>query len=482
MKTIHIALLSLTLLAGGWIAACSINPATGERQLSLVGEAQEIEIGRENDRQVIQSMGLVDDPALQDYVDRLGQRLAAQSERPELPWTFRVVDDPVVNAFALPGGFIYVTRGILTHFNSEAELAGVLGHEIGHVTGRHSVERLSKAQLTQIGLGVGMVLEPELQQYGNLAQMGLGILFLKFSRDDERQADDLGLRYVGRTGYDPEEMIDVFEMLGRVSAAQQEGRLPGWLSTHPAPENRVERLSGQIAQAPGDFGREVNRDGYLRQIDGLAFGENPREGFFEDGTFYHPDLAFSLDFPRGWQTSNTRQAVAALSPNRDAVVVLTLSDQRDVREAESTFFSQTGVQAGQDVRPRYGDSPARSRVFFVERGQGSNLEGLVSFVEHGDNVYQILGYTLSDRARNYQDALTGSIWSFRRVRDRSILDVQPKRLEIVELPRAMTLRQFADRYPSTVDLETLVLLNEARSGDEQFSAGALLKRVVGGRS
>lgn len=485
MKKILLASLciSLPLAVLVALAACSVNPATGQRQLSLIGEGQEIEIGRENDRQVIASMGLVDDPALQDYVDRLGQTLAAQSERPDLPWTFRVVDDPVVNAFALPGGFIYVTRGILAHFNSEAELVSVLGHEIGHVTARHSVERLSKGQLTQIGLGVGMILEPELQQYGDLAQMGLGILFLKFSRDDERQADDLGLRYLRRANYDPREMVDVFEMLDRVSAAQSEGgRLPGWLSTHPAPENRVERIASQIGGEPAGMERPVvARARYLRQIDGLVFGENPREGFFENGTFYHPDLAFALDFPRDWQTQNTRQAVAAISPNRDAVVVLTLSDARDVRSAESTFFSQTGVQAGGEVQPRYSGFAARSRAFSVSRAQGSSLEGLVSFVEHGDNVYQILGYTLSDRVRTYEDPITDSVWSFRSVRDRSILDVQPQRIEIVDLPRAMTLREFADRYPSTVDLDTLSLINEVESATQRLAAGTAVKRVVGGR-
>ena len=165
-----------------------MNPATGERQLTLIGEAQEIQMGREADQEISASLGLYADEAAQRYVSALGQELAAKSERPDLPWSFKVVDDPIVNAFALPGGFIYVTRGIMAHLSSEAELVAVLGHEIGHVTGRHSVERLSKAQLANVGLGVGMIVSPRFRQFGDLAQMGMGLLFLKYSRDDEREA------------------------------------------------------------------------------------------------------------------------------------------------------------------------------------------------------------------------------------------------------------------------------------------------------
>lgn len=477
-----IALLALVMMLGA--AACSVNPATGKRQLSLIGEGQEIEIGRQSDQQVVASMGLYPDEGLQRYVDELGQRLAAASERPDLPWTFRVIDDPTVNAFALPGGFIYVTRGILTHFNSEAELMGVLGHEIGHVTGRHGVERLSKAQLTQIGLGVGMILEPELRNYGDIAQTGLSVLFLKFSRDDEREADELGLRYVLDTRYNPWEMVDVFAMLQRVGERQAEGgRLPGWLSTHPTPENRIELLSQQIRQVPGDFsGATVARERFLRQLDGVVYGQNPREGFFEGNAFYHPELAFALRFPEGWQTQNQRQAVGAISPNQDAVVVLTLSNRPSAEAAAREFFAQTNVRQGQASRASFGGAQGLSSTFAVDRGQqAADIVGLAAFVEQGDNVYQILGYTLEDRASRYGNLLESSVESFSRVTDRRILNVQPKRIEIVELPREMTLAQFQRQYPSNLELEELVILNEAESADQQLPAGFPVKRVVGGR-
>jgi predicted Zn-dependent protease len=312
------------------VAACSTNPATGKRQLAMISEEQEIAMGREADQQIQQQLGLYPDQELQSYVNGLGQKLAAQSERPNLPWTFRVVDDPVVNAFALPGGFIYVTRGLLSHLTSEAELVSVLGHEIGHVTGRHSVEQMSKAQLAQVGLLAGMILQPELAQtYGDLASTGLQLMFLKYGRDDEREADSLGLRYLNQQAYDPREMSEVFRTLARVSSQQQQGRIPNWLSTHPTPEDRIQRINAQVAEIGGDFSnRTIARERYLKTIDGVVFGTNPREGYFRGNTFIHPELGFQVTFPQGWQAVNQKQAVGALSPNQDAQVVLTLSGRR----------------------------------------------------------------------------------------------------------------------------------------------------------
>src|SRR4029077_11437358 len=200
------------LLAALGAAGCALNPATGAGQLMLISEPQEIAMGRDYDQQVAASIGLYADNAWQHWIQQFGAQLPATSERPNLPWTFHIVDDPVVNAFALPGGYIYVTRGILAHLTSEAELGGVVGHEIGHVTARHSVSQLSKQQLAQLGLAVGSIASPDFGRYAGLAGQALGVLFLKYSRDNESQADDLGLRYMRRANYDPREMPHVFEM------------------------------------------------------------------------------------------------------------------------------------------------------------------------------------------------------------------------------------------------------------------------------
>ena len=460
-------------------AGCATNPVTGKQQLSLVSEQQEIQLGRQGSQAVAQQIGLYPDPELQEYVSRIGKAMAAESERPDLPWTFGVVDDPSVNAFALPGGFIYLTRGIMTHFNNEAELAAVLGHEIGHVTAKHSVQQISRQQLASIGLGLGMIFVPELRNYGDLAQTGLGLLFLKHGRDAERQADDLGLRYMVAENYDPLQMPAVFRTLERVSQAQGQGRLPGWLSTHPAPSARAERISDEVAAAASaNAPRVVDRREYLARIDGTVFGEDPREGFFRGNTFYHPELAFQLTFPQGWQVSNQKQAVGAISPNKDAVVFLQLAGDMSPTAAANQFFAQQGLRRGNPWRGEIGGMEAVAAEFQVQQQQGT-LQGLAAFVEHGGRTYQLLGYSAANRWNRFDGPITSSVDTFQRVRDPAVLNVEPRRIDIVELPEAMTLRDFARRYPSTADITTLALINQVEP-DARLERGLAVKRVVGG--
>lgn len=467
------------LVAGALLAACATNPATGRRQLSLISEAQEIQMGREADKQVAASIGLHPDTALQSYVQRVGAGLASASERPGLQWTFRVVDDAAVNAFALPGGYVYVTRGLLTHLNSEAELAAVIGHEIGHVTARHSVSQMSKAQLLSVGLVVGMILRPQLQNFGGLAQAGLELLFLKYSRDDEKQADELGLRYLTRGGYDPRPMTQVFRTLERVGTAEGGGRVPAWLSTHPDPGDRGRLITAAIAALPaGQAGARVEREPYLQRIDGLVFGEDPREGYFRGSTFYHPGMRFRVEFPPGWKPSNQKQAVGAVSAGQDALVVITLANRPSPQAAHQEFFSQPGIQRGQPWRGDINGLPAHANAFAVQTDQGV-LQGLAAFVQHEGKVFQILGYTPSSRWPRYEPMITSSVGSFAPLTDRRFLDVPPRRLDLVTLPQPMTIEEFARRYPSTVSVQTVAIINGVEPG-QRLEAGRKLKRVVGG--
>jgi predicted Zn-dependent protease len=444
----------------------------------LVSEAQEIAMGKEADQEAVTAYGLYPDPKVQAYVDQLGKRLAAATERPSLPWSFKVVDDPAVNAFALPGGYVYVTRGIMTHLRSEAELVAVLGHEIGHVTGRHSASQMSKQQLAMGGLIVGMAVKPELQRFGGLAQQGLGLLFLKFGRDDEKEADELGLRYMTRESYDPQEMLGVFGVLDRVTRAAGGGRMPDWLSTHPSPENRLARIQDEIV-ATGASGRVVNRPEYLRRLDGMVFGENPREGFFRDNAFYHPDLRFQLAFPRGFRTQNQKQAVVGVSEAQDAMVALTPVAGTSPEAAARQLLSQQGVQAGRSGRDTIGGLPAYTAFFEATTDEGT-LRGEVAFVSYEGKIYRILGYAPAARFSAYEGAFDAAIRSFARLTDQRFLGVQPKRIELVNLDRQMALPEFTPAYPSTVEIETIGLINGLDSS-QSFPRGELAKRVVGGR-
>jgi predicted Zn-dependent protease len=461
------------------VIACATNPATGRRQLILMSEAQEIAMGQEADEEAVAAYGLYPDPKIQAYVDELGKRLAARTERPGLPWSFKVVDDPAVNAFALPGGFIYVTRGIMAHLRSEAELVAVIGHEIGHVTGRHSASQMSKQTLAMGGLVVGMAVKPELQRFSGLAQQGLGLLFLKFGRDDENEADELGLRYMTREDYDPREMLEVFAVLDGVTRAEGGGaRMPDWLSTHPSPGNRLARIEGRIAST-GASGSVVNRTEYLRRLDGMVFGENPREGFFRQDAFYHPDLRFQLVFPRGFKTQNQKRAVVGVSEAQDALVALSLAAGASPEEAARQFLSQQGVQAGRSGRDTIGGLPAYTAFFEATTEEGL-LRGEVSFVSHDGKVYRVMGYAPAARFSTYEGAFDATIRSFARLTDGRYLAVQPKRLDLVSLERQMALSEFARAYPSTVELRTLGLINGV-GASQTLPGGELAKRVVGGR-
>src|SRR2546425_3611727 len=273
------------LLVSAVALGCAVNPATGSRQLMLVSESQEISMGREYDKEVVASIGLYPASALQAWIQQFGARLAATSERPNLPWSFRVVDDPVVNAFALPGGFIYVTRGILAYLDSEAQLAGVVGHEIGHVTARHSAQQYTRAIGGTVGLAALSIFVPAARPFGQLTQQALGVLFLKYGRNDELQADSLGAKYAATNGWDPRAVPQFLATLGRLSEGSEKG-IPNWLSTHPDPASRVDEVTAlvqKLAAGRSDF--IVNRDEDLQRIDGIIYGDNPEQGIVRGNVF-----------------------------------------------------------------------------------------------------------------------------------------------------------------------------------------------------
>ncbi|HEV7366842.1 MAG TPA: M48 family metalloprotease [Gemmatimonadales bacterium] len=459
---------------------CARNPVTGKSELALVSESQEIEMGKQAAQEVAQTIGIYNDNNVQSYVAGLGKRIAANSERPNLPWEFHVVEDASVNAFALPGGFIYVTRGLMTSINDEAELATVVGHEIGHVTNRHSVQQISKSELAQLGLGIGSILSSDIAQFGQLASAGLSVLFLKYSRDAENQADQAGFRYALQQGYDVREMAKVMETLDRISQTGGGGKLPEWLATHPNPGNRIKHIQQMLDTTHVDLSRaKVNREDYLRRIQGMTFGEDPRQGYFEGTHFYHPQMRFQLHFPDGWQVQNTAASVAALSPNQDAIIQLALAGKGSPQQAAQQFLSQQGVQAGQTSSTNINGLPATSSYFQAQTQQGV-IEGLVTFLEYGGTTFGLMGYTAQGKLASYDQVFQSTIRSFSELRDGSKINVQPARVELVKLDRDMTLQQFNAQYPSNIPIEQLAIINEVPDASTVLPTGRMVKRVVGG--
>jgi len=471
-------LVALALAAA--LAGCVRNPVTGERQLTLVSSEQEVALGKQSAEEVRQTMGIYDDPKAKAYVEAIGLRMATTSERPRIPWTFEIVDDDTVNAFALPGGPIFVTRGILTHLGSEAELAAVVGHEIGHVTARHSVQQLSKAQLAQVGLGLGAVLSPDLAQYGQLASVGLQVLFLKYGRDAERQSDELGFRYMTGAGYDPRAMPGVFRMLGRASAlAGGGGRVPERMSTHPDPENREARAAERAAGVPNADQLRVDRAAYLARVDGMVFGADPRQGYFEGQAFVHPGLGFKLEFPKGWKAKHGAASVQGVSAEEDAAVQLsTVSGAPTPEEARTKFFAQQGIRPASTLSGESLDVPGGSSRFEAQTQDGV-LAGYVRFVGAGKTTVQLVAFAPQAAFLKHEAALRAALASFGPLTDRAVLEVKPARVKLVKLDRDLTVAEFLARYPSNADPKLVAVINGVDEGG-RMKAGEFAKQVVGG--
>jgi predicted Zn-dependent protease len=458
--------------------ACARNPVTGKRELMLVSEDQEIAMGREAARQIPQELGLVDDREIANLVRTEGMRIAQGSERPHLPWEFHVADSPVVNAFALPGGFAYLTRGILAHMNSEAEMVGVLGHEIGHITARHSAQQMSRAQLSSIGVGLGMVFVPEVRPFGDLLQGGLGLLFLKFGRDDEGEADGLGVRYSLAQGYDPRHMASFFDVLARLGERSGE-MIPTWLSTHPDPADRAQKILALVREtAPTDAELKVGEESFKRLLEGLTFGDDPREGFLDGSVFKHPDLEFQIVFPPDWRVENTRQRVIAGSS--DAAFEMTAvraGEGVDPRSHAARVFQSAGLQAGSGQSLRIGGFPAFV-IPFRQQSQSGVIDGDAAFLRDGELMYQIFAYTSPDRYPRMRSAFRGIIGSFSRLTDPEDLGVQPQRIVLYRVPQETSARQaLLDSGVVEGQLEEMALVNHLRLED-RVEAGSLLKSVT----
>jgi predicted Zn-dependent protease len=463
------------------LAGCATNPATGGRMFTLISESQEVEMGRVYAKEIAETMPRYDDPELQTYVEKIGQRLAATSERAQLPWSFTVLDDAAVNAFAVPGGHLYVTRGILTHFNSEAELAAVLGHEIGHVTARHSVEQLSRQQLLGGLLGVGAILSEDVRGLSGLGTATIGVFGLSHSRSDEHQADSLGIRYALREQYDPREAIKVHAMLGRQTELRGGRGTPNWLATHPSSADRIDRIRQQVDAVPGAALEPtyVRAAEYLAAVDGIVFGLDPREGFFQGPRFLHPNLEFEWTMPEGWKTANLAQAVVGQSPNEDAIVQLALSETAGHANAAQAFFRGEGMQSSGGRQTSVRGNPAIIGTF-VATAEGGSVSGVAGFVDYRSRTYQILGYAPTERFRDYEDTFRSVIESFDRLTDRAALAAQPLRIEIRTIRGATTLSKLVDDEGSPVSVDALAIANGLEV-DTALSRGDRIKWIVGTR-
>ncbi len=456
---------------------CAQNPVTGKQDFVMMSEAQEINLGRQADADVRKQYKVYPNPALQTYVDRVGQNLSKHSHRNNLRYRFTVLDSPEINAFALPGGYVYITRGIMGYLNSEAEMAAVLGHEIGHVTARHGVRQQSVSQAKDLGIQLASILVPELnnQAFHDVSNLLGGALLSGYGREHELESDRLGAQYLARTGYDPQAMIRIVGVLKNqelfdAEIAKQEGREPrryhGTFATHPDNDTRLQQVVGEAKTLTVNDPVE-NREEYLRQTAGLIFGDSAAEGVVRDNRFMHRDLGITLTFPADWNVKNLPSQLFALSPNNDAVLQLML-DPKPSGTVVEYARSKLGRNAKITTLQIDGHAAALGEI-------GNTLLGVIydagrAFLIHGNS--KAAQSFAANRA-----AMEASILSFKTLSTEERKQIKPLTLQLVTAKKGDTYAALAQRSPLGRNAEKYLRLINAQYPQGEPVAGQLMKVV-----
>ncbi len=483
--------IALLLAVAVLVSSCTLSrsPVTGKKRAYAYSWAQERQLGAQADQQIRGVYGFYEDEELNRYVDQVGQEVLRESHmrRPdtpaefrETPFEFRILDSPVVNAFALPGGYVYVTRGLLAHLNNEAQLAVVLGHEIGHVAARHASQRALEQQLGQLVLIGGAIAGQELlnlpaQDLLNLGGVAAQLMFLRYSREDERESDDLGVEYAARAGYAASEGAEFFRSLRRIGEEESQA-LPSFLSTHPDPGEREQTIRSRAATWSQEY--EMNRVEQRElygALEGAVLGENPRQGYVSDGTFFHPDLQFRFPAPPGFQVINQASQVVMVDEQQQAIQVFTIAQQTSAQAAAQQLAGRQDVQVVNSGATRSNDLPAYFIVADAQTDQGQVIRLLSYYVEHRGNVYNFLAYTLRDNFSRYEDTFLRSMRGFANLTDPQILNVQPTRTAIESAPRTAPFASFvASPLPRDLTPQDVAIMNQVEL-NEEIPAGVLLK-------
>ncbi|NBC28213.1 MAG: M48 family metalloprotease [Bacteroidetes bacterium] len=493
-QTIRYTLIFLSIVLA--MSGCTVqkNPVSGNNRLMAYDWEQEIEIGRSVDKEIVAQYGLYDDEEVTTYVAELSEKILAESHMrredtepkfKETEFFFKVLDSPVVNAFALPGGYVYFTRGLMAHLNNEAQLSVVIGHEIGHVAARHASQRAFQQQLGQIAVIGGSVLGQELLglpggSIMDLSSQAAQLIFLSYGRDAERESDRLGVEYAARTGYEASEGAAFFTSLKRIS--EQSGQsIPTMLSTHPDPGEREQTIPklAQNWEEKGYQQTEKNRERYLEILDGMIFGENPRNGFFRDNLFLHPDLAFQFPVPAGWQTINQPQQVVLVSPNEDAVAIFTIdSEASSPQQSVQEIISQEGITVNsQQASQTSSGLPGYSADVTITQEQG-RLRAIIHALEYEERIYRFINYTSAGQFETYGETLRSVPLGFSELTDPEILNIEPVRIQLVEADRTDQFKNFLpDQHPMDITPEDVAILNQV-SMEDQIEQGTKIKLPV----
>lgn len=473
IKIILIILISLNLI----FLSCAVNPVTGEKELSLISASQEKAIGEQTDLEIRAQYGLVEDQRLVSYIDGIGRAIVPHTHRPDLEYHFAVLDTPVINAFAVPGGYVYVTRGILALISNEAELATVLGHELGHISARHGLKRMSQMILVQTGLAIVSAVDKKLADIAGLASVGLQLLFLKYSRDDEYQADSLGVAYSRRAGWSPVFMIDFFHSLEKLGDLSGGRPLPGFLSTHPLTKDRIEKVKAMLIEE--DTKLKINQNLYLQNLQNLVFGDDPRQGFVDKGKFYHPQLRFVFSIPEEWPVQNTASQVRLSSKDGQAALILMVEkSSEDLRAYASKKISNLkGVRMLAEDRVETHQFPSYHAYYLMESNEGEAIYVRLGLIRYGEYIFSFYGLAQWRNYPSYDEKFKNVIRSFDELKDPAYLNRQPLRMKLVRAGGKEKINQIFEKEGVPRNLwPQLAIMNKAEL-ETIPPANALIKIV-----
>lgn len=464
-------------------AGCATNPVTGNPNFVMLTEEQEIQLGRTNDPKIRAQFGVYEDEKLQAYVQRVGERVAAKSHRPDLIYRFAVLDSPDVNAFALPGGYIYITRGLMAYLNSEAELAAVLGHEVGHVTARHSVRQYSAATAGQIVASIFL----RTQAAQSLFNVIGNALLSGYGRDQELEADRLGAEYLARTGYNPDAMLEVIGVLKNQEEfekerAKAEGREPriyhGVFASHPSTDQRLQEVVAQAKQGKAGSTTRLARDEYLKQIDGLVYGDSAQAGIRRGAAFYHRHLNLAVQFPAQWRLENAPDTVTAQSPSGDAVVQLRSEDLNKRITPEEFLKTRLKIDDLAQGAPLAGGAlPSYSGIARLNTPFGRR-DTRVSVVYHENRAFLFFGAAKTDAAfKEHDPAFAATARSLHPLNAEEKRIAEGLRLRVAPASAGQTLAQLAQKSPVTNYPELVLRLINDKFPAGEPAAGALIKTI-----
>jgi len=445
-----------------------------------VTSAQIDELGKKEAARVGQQMGIVRDADLERYVDAIGRKLAAVSERPTGPWSFQIVDTTEPNAFALPGGYVYVSRGLLALVNSEDELAGVIAHEIGHVTAAHAEKRLRASVATSpLSIASGLagfatsIVSPSLGRMVASSGQVLteGLVVAPFGRSQENQADEIGQHLAAKSGYDPAGISTFLHTLDReVTLLAGEERKPSFLDMHPVTSERVARTKERSQAVTRLPGKPIAADQaeVFSKLDGIVVGDDPAQGVFQENVFLHPELDIVVTFPVGWKTVNTAAAVGALSPSKDAVVSVSIAEQDVTLDAlvEKLESEQKDLRL---ERFELRDLPA-ARARISERDEFAEI----TLIGYRGDVYSVVGRSAGKTAQQWAATFDATSQSFRALRTSERKSIEEVRLRVRKARSGETTAALAKRTGSGWSAEQIAVAN-ALQADTRLQAGKLMK-------